>query len=185
MLDRKSQKIWIDFKILISSIVDDETLLSIFKKISEWYRRNKKYLSERLITLYKIDDLVNIFPEEYPLQWSEASVFSIKNLLLIEPSSEESMIMLLRDKLWEIVVFNVDRQCPRCKQELGLSALLDSKEKKIILECPQCGWTQTNDGQYYEPINMLSIPKTTDLISSGLLSSLSDGVMMIARDEIG
>jgi predicted nucleic-acid-binding Zn-ribbon protein len=171
MLSEKHTRIWCELQGKISDIKDESSLVEIFNIIIDWYCSNKHILSDSLIELYKIEELTNINPGDYPTTNSECTPQSVKNLLHIKPSSEDSMMMLLRDQLWEIIVLNVDIQCPRCQQELGLSALFDIKLKKIVLECTQCGWTQSIDGQYYKPLNRLYIAKNIHLIGTSLLTS--------------
>jgi Zn ribbon nucleic-acid-binding protein len=173
MLSEKYTRIWYELQGKISDIKDESSLVEVFNIIIDWYNANKHILSDSLIELYKIEELININPGNYPIYNSECTPQSVKNLLHIKPSSEDSMMMLLRDQLWEIIVLNVDIQCPRCQQELGLSALFDMEQKKVILECTQCGWTQTIDGQYYKPLNRLYIANSIQLIDAGLLINKS------------
>jgi hypothetical protein len=169
MLSEKHTKIWRELQSKISDLKDDSSLVDVLNIIIGWYNTNKHVLSSRLIELYKIEELININPHDYPILESECTPKSVKNLLYIKPSSEDSIIMLLRDQLWEIIVLTVDIQCPRCQQELGLSALFDLELKKVVLECTQCCWTQTTDGQSYKPLNRLYIANSIQLIDAGLL----------------
>jgi Zn ribbon nucleic-acid-binding protein len=173
MLNEKQRKIWRELQGKISDMKKESSLKDAFNIFVEWYENNKYLLSSGLIDIYQIENLIDINPDYYPIYESESTPQSIKNLLHIEPSSEDSMMMLLRDKLWEIIVLNVDIQCPQCQQELGLSALFDEEFKKVILECTQCGWTQTTDGQSYKPLNRLYIANSIQLINAGLLINKS------------
>lgn len=173
MLSQKHTRIWYELQCKISDIKDESSLTEVFDIIIDWYNIHKHTLSNRLIELYRIEELININLGDYPISNSECTPQSVKNLLYIKPSSEDSIIMLLRDQLWEIIVLNVDIQCPQCQQELGLSALFDMELKKVILECTQCGWTQTIDGQYYKPLNRLRIANSIQLIDAGLLTNKS------------
>jgi Zn ribbon nucleic-acid-binding protein len=173
MLNKRERKAWNDFRSIILDIEQDDALLSIFTKISEFYLANKRYFPLDLINLYKIDELVNIDPEDYPILRSESTPSCFKNLLSINPSKAETVLMFIRDSLWEIIVLNVDIQCPHCSQEIGLSALFDVETEIVVLECIQCGHIQTTDNQPYETPNILHVAKTKDLIAAGLLPSHS------------
>jgi predicted nucleic-acid-binding Zn-ribbon protein len=170
MLNEKHTRIWCELQGKISDIKDEISLIEVFNIIVDWYNTNKHMLSNSLIELYKIEELININPGDYPIHKSECTPRSVKNLLYIKPSSEDSIMMLLRDQLWEIIVLNVDIPCPKCQQELGLSALFDMELKTIVLECTQCGWTQTTDGQFYKPLNKLHIANSIQLIDAGLIT---------------
>ena len=170
MLSEKHRHIWHELQSKISNIKDENSLVKVFNIFNDWYVSHKHLLTNRLIELYGIEDFININPEDYPILESECTPQSVKSLLNIQPSSENSMIMLLRDQLWEIIVLNVDNQCPKCHAGLGLSALFDAEIKKIVLECIQCGWTQTTDGQFHKPLNSkLHIANRLQLIDAGLL----------------
>jgi hypothetical protein len=169
MLDKNKKQMWSSLQKIILDMDQDESLSSIFTKIAEWTKQNQKNFANDLMSLYGVNELLELCPDEYPIHLSETTLDGLKNLTLIEPSKEESMIMILRDTLWEIVTLKVDTECPRCEHDLGLFTLFDSVSNKIILECPQCGWLQTADNEYYEPLGKLRIAKSKDLITSGLL----------------
>jgi hypothetical protein len=139
------KKTWDRFQHTISEIDDKDSSDTIFQKIKKWYRENKVFLSPHLIEEYGLEDLVNINMNAYPLELSEATPKSIRHFLSIEPSSEQSMMMFLRDQLWELVVLSVDVQCHRCRK-LEMSALFDIEAKQVVLECTQCGLIHTIDG---------------------------------------
>lgn len=107
-----------------------------------------------MIAKNQIDRLVNIDNLElYPIEYSECTPESIKNLLYIDsyisPSSEDSVLSLVESKLWEIVVLITDDQCRICDSS-GMSAIFDSKAEKVVLECSVCGDIQTIEGEAYD-----------------------------------
>jgi len=161
-MNKNLRKAWEEFRHMISELDERDTPIIIFQRIRDWYQKNKKKLSPYLIEEYGLEKLVNIDIKAYPIEHSECTPESIRGLLHLELSSEDSLAMLLRDQFWELVVLTVAVECQICKN-LGMSALFDESAKKVVLECTQCGWTQTSDGYPYEPLVRLQLAQNDDL----------------------
>lgn len=162
------KKAWYEFRHMISEIDDRDNPITIFQHIRGWYQNNKIFLSPYLFQGYGLEELINIDIKAYPLDKSECTPQSIKRFLSLEPSSEETMIMFLRDELWEFVVLAVNVQCQRCGK-LEMSALFDAEAKKVVLECTQCGLLQTTDGEPAKSVKTLKFAQNDDLKNAGLL----------------
>ncbi|MEH2053747.1 hypothetical protein [Nostoc sp.] len=107
-MNKTWKKAWHEFCYMISEIDDRDNSIIIFQSIRGWYQKNKIFLSPHLIEEYGLEELINIDIKAYPLDKSESTPQIIRHFLNLEPSSEESMIMFLRDELWELVVLKVD-----------------------------------------------------------------------------
>jgi hypothetical protein len=162
------KKAWYEFRYTISQISDQDNSTIIFQHIRSWYQNNKKFLSSCLIKEYQIDNLINIDIKSYPIDKSECTAQDIKRFLNLEPSSEDTMIMFLRDQLWELVLLSVEVQCRRCGK-LEMSVLFDTEQEKVILECTQCGLIHTVDGYPDESVKNVRLAQNDDLISAGLI----------------
>jgi hypothetical protein len=167
-MNKALKKAWRDFQHTIAGISCQSTPTEIFHHIKVWYKKNDKFLSPDLIETYRLEELVDIDTDIYPLNKSECTSRSIKNFFRIEPSSEDSMIMILRDQLWELVVLAVDNQCSRCGK-LDMSALFDLETEEIVLECTQCGLLQTLNGQIIESKRSVRLAKNIELKNAGLI----------------
>ncbi|WP_392533597.1 hypothetical protein [Nostoc sp. C117] len=167
-MNKTWKKAWHEFRYMISEIDNRDNPIIIFQRIRGWYQKNKIFLSPHLIEEYGLEELINIDIKAYPLDKSESTPQSIRRFLNLEPSSEESMIMFLRDELWELVVLTVDIKCQRCGK-LEMSALFDTEAKKVVLECTQCGWSQTTDGYPEKSVKTLKFPQNDDLKIAGLV----------------
>ena len=123
----------------------------------------------------QIDRLVNIDNLElYPIEYSDCTPESIKNLLYIDsyigPSSENSVLSLAESKLWEIVVLTTDDECRVCTS-LGMFAIFDLKAEKVVLECSVCGAIQTIEGEAHDfqfPMTW-RLAQNKDLKAAGLI----------------
>ena len=131
MMNKNCRKAWHEFCQTISQIDEQDTAQLIFHYLRTWYQENKMLLSRHLIDEYGLANLISIDPNSYPIERSECTPKIIKRFLDFAPSSEQSMVAILRDQFWELVVLSVDVECQRCGK-LELSALFDTEEKKIV-----------------------------------------------------
>lgn len=164
------KKAWKEFQHMISELDERDNSITIFQSIRGWYQKNQKLLSPRLIEEYGIEELINIEPKDYPLEQSESTPQDLRRFLRLElePSSEESIIMFLRDELWEVVVLAVDVECQRCGK-LQMYALFDPEAKKVVFECTQCGFVQATSGSPDESVRGLKLAQNDDLRKAGLV----------------
>ncbi len=168
MMDKNCRKAWHEFCQTISQIDEQDTAPVIFQYLRTWYQENKKLFSRYLSDEYKVEELINIDPNSYPLERSECTPQIIRRFLEFVPSSGQSMVAVLRDQLWELVVLSVDVECQRCGR-LELSALFDTEAKKVVLECTQCGLMHTIDGHPDGSIKTVRLAQNDELKNAGLL----------------
>ena len=155
---------------MISDIDDRDTPVIIYQYIRDWYQKNKKVFSPHLIEEYGLEKLINIDIKTYPLEYSQCTPQDLRRFLSpdLVPSRESIMVMFLQEILWGIVVLTVDFQCQNCGK-LEMSALFDTEAKTIFLECTQCGWIQTTDGQPYNSLKTFRLAQNDDLKMAGLI----------------
>lgn len=169
-MNPRMKKKWTELMNIISEIKESDTSVTIFYKIRDWYQKNKKIFSPNLIEEYQLERLINVDIKNYPLNKSECTPQSIKNLLLINPSRESTILSLFRSKLWELIVLRTDDECQIC-HSLGMSALFDTKAEKVVLECTVCGNIQTLEGNSHESITPTTwrLATNKDLKLAGLI----------------
>lgn len=148
-MNKTLKKLWSELLLIILKIDEQDTSVTIFHKLTDWYQKNKKVFSPNLIEKYQLERLINIDTRNYPLDKSECTPRSIKNIRHINPSNEDSMLSIFRSKLWELIVLRTDDECQTC-HSLGMSALFDMEAEKVILECSVCGYIQTLEGNPHE-----------------------------------
>lgn len=168
MMNKNCRTAWRKFCQTISHIDEQDTAPVIFHYLRTWYQENKMLLPAYLIEEYRLEKLITIDPNSYPIERSECTPRSIKRFLDFTPSSEQTMVAILRDQLWELVVLSVDVECRRCGK-LELSALFDAEAKKVVLECTQCGLIHTIDGHSDESVKTVRLAQNDDLKNAGLL----------------
>ena len=168
MMNKALRNAWVKFQYMISQIDNEDNQITIFKCIQGWYFDNKKLLSSLLIEEYGLEELINIDTTYYPLEKSECTSEDIKRFLKIQPSSEECMIMWLRDQLWELVVLSVDIECENCGK-LEMSALFNIETEILFFECTQCGWVKIIDEHPDQSIKTIRLATNQDLENTGLM----------------
>jgi predicted restriction endonuclease len=129
MMNKNCRKAWHEFCQTISPIYEQDTAPLIFHYLRTWYQENKMLLSRHLIDEYGLENLIIL--TLILIQLNARNVPKIiKPFLDLAPSSEQSMVAILRDQFWELVVLSVDVECQRCGK-LELCALFDTEEKKL------------------------------------------------------
>lgn len=170
-MNKTLKKSWQKLLNIIVEINEYDTSKTIFEKIVKWYKENEKKFSPDLIEKNQLRKLINISnTQKYPFEQSDCTPQSIKNLLYINPSDEDSILSLIANKLWELVVFRTDNECKVCNS-FGMFALFDSKAEKVVLECSVCGSIQTIEGEVYKSLTPTTwrLAQNEDLKSAGLI----------------
>lgn len=170
-MNPRVKRAWKELMSIISEISENDTSKTIFEKIKQWYQKNQKFFSPTLIAKNQIDRLVNIDNLElYPIEYSDCTPESIKNLLNIDSERENLVLSLVDSKLWEIVVLTTDDECRVCTS-LGMFAIFDSEAEKVVLECSVCGAIQTIEGEAHDfqfPMTW-RLAQNKDLKAAGLI----------------
>lgn len=122
------------------------TKQEFYAAISKWLVSNKNAFKEQLWTSYGLDKLSSLDPSLFNVESSEGSIEeNISRLNNLQPSSQDSIVVIIRDILWDMAAFKTDIRCPNCKDD-DLRALLDPDTESIILSCDLCCWSQSNSG---------------------------------------
>ena len=169
-MNPRMRKKWNELMNIISEIQEEDTSEIIFYKLKDWYHKNKKIFTSSLVERYRLEQLINVDINNYPVEESECTLQIIKNLLHINPSKEESMLSPFESKLWELIVLRTDDRCHRCNS-LGMSPIFDTEAEKVVLECTVCGSTQTLEGKPHESLTPTTwrLATNKDLKLAGLI----------------
>jgi hypothetical protein len=169
-MNKTSKKLWSELLDVVLKIDEKDTSIVIFYQLKDWYQENKKFFSPNLTEKYQLERLINVDVKNYPLDKSECTPQSIKNIRHINPSKEDSMLSIFRSLLWELIVLRTDDECQNC-HSLGMSALFDTEAERVVLECSVCGWIQTLEGNPHESITPTTwrLAQNEDLKIAGLI----------------
>ncbi|MCL2625285.1 MAG: hypothetical protein FWD46_00510 [Cystobacterineae bacterium] len=118
-----------------------------------------------------MDTILYITPKDYVLESSEYHGISLlmekDRMFGRKPETLESLLMRIRDTLWDLITISSKKDCPVCEGELRyFLAKQENHIEKIVLECASCTWTENLDGsewkegiiQFY-PINKAELLK--------------------------
>lgn len=122
-------------------------------RLVEWMKINSDKFEKELMEQYRIDTLLeldNVLKyvgnnAEICLDKESKRVF--ENM----PKTEEMFLMRIGNTLWDLVRKRSGKDCPRCMaDELNYVLAKTEKEKKIVLECDTCGWTEYLNGEKWD-----------------------------------
>ena len=121
-------------------------------ELFNWMKDNSSQFNKELLMKYRIDtilELDNILnylgcDAEICLDKEGERVF--KNM----PETEELFLMRIGNTLWDLVRKRTGKDCPRCAvDELNYVIAKTKQEKKVVLECDTCGWTEYLNGKIW------------------------------------
>jgi len=141
-----------------------------YSAISSWLTENRKAFRDNIWETYGLGQLSELNPTLFKVECLEGSVDEhIRRFNNLEPSSLDSIAMIIRDILWDMVAFKTQVQCPNC-QEDDFRALLEPKSEEVILSCDLCCWSQSLNGNKWSGSSNL-IPA-----NKGQLSDLANQI---------
>lgn len=134
-----------------------------------WLKRSLPRLTQRLRTQYRLDELAQLPLDDYPISLSRLNFLEeAEQLIRVSPSSEGTLLMRVRDLLWNGVTAESHVQCPNC-DSAALRVLRDPDSAELVLECDRCPWAQTLLGEQWQGKTRLVPPTTGQLSEAGLL----------------
>jgi hypothetical protein len=149
--------------------VKNLTKQEFYTALVEWLRchqkdfqkKTRKNLKENLWTSFGLDEYVSLDPLLYRVESAEDSVQEhVDAFNNWQPHSQESIAMVVRGILWDMVAFKTETQCPNCKDD-DLRALFDPDTEEIILSCDLCCWAQSRYGKKWSGSHNL-VPANKD-----------------------
>lgn len=135
-----------------------------YSAISSWLIKNRKMFDDDVWKIYGLGKLSELNPSLYKVECLEGSVAeSIDRWNNTQPSSQNSIAIIIRDALWDMAAFKTNIQCPNCQDD-DLRALLEPDSKEIILSCDLCCWSQSSSGNEWSGSQNL-IPANKDQLT--------------------
>ena len=140
---------------LISSLMDcvgSDDKEGYFQAIAGWTIKHRRDFEPSIWHDYGLEMLANLRPRDYPIALSDQDVSDdIDRLSSMQPTSTDNIAMLLRDRLWNLVTFRSNVECPSCGDEdLRFLFAPSATPPSLILTCDQCAWTQFRDGREWD-----------------------------------
>jgi len=141
---------WEKFKSLQNNPDIFKNYYNYFFALSNWIKQNPDVVDYDMLSIYRLNKLLNIDVKLYLTEQPEISLISEpKRMFSRKPETVESLVMRIGDTLWDLVKRRSGKDCPNCKDdELNyvIAESIATEEKEIILECDSCGWTEKKDG---------------------------------------
>ena len=122
-------------------------------ELFNWIKNNASLFSKKLLEEYRIDTILELDNILYYLG-CDAEIDldkEIERVFKNMPETEELFLMRIGNTLWDLVRKRTGKDCPCCMaDELNYVLAKTEKEKKIVLECDTCGWTEYLNGKRWE-----------------------------------
>lgn len=121
---------------------------SYYSAIVNWIKQNKKYFNENILKNNKLDVLLKLDPKIYIIDNPEIILsMEAERVGKIKHDKVDTLAMIIGDNLWDMVTISSGKDCPICRyNELRYVIAQTEKERKLVLECKNCGWCEYMDG---------------------------------------
>lgn len=150
-----------------TSVTDEERF---YTHIVNWLSENKKLFDVGTWNIYKLDYYFDLKLSLYRVDCMECSVeetisrlINLSNLTDFKVGKKSSILMFIRDILWDMVAFKTQTPCPNCQND-DLRALIEPNSNEMILSCDKCCWSQSIYGDKWSGTKLL-IPANKEQIS--------------------
>lgn len=119
--------------------------------------------------VYGLRQLSALDVSQFPVAKADVDpLVTLRRFRDVKPSSLDALAMRIRDVLWQTIVLQTQRRCPRCSTD-DLRLLKSAQNGATIRMCDFCGYTESEPpgwtpGERYEPMT------TQELVERGLLT---------------
>lgn len=174
MKKKLNQKLWEDFISMLKKPYTLNNYYNYYYSMVSWIKVNIKYFDKIELKQNRLDVLIELKPEKYIIDSPEITLS--KELNRIEknkPKTNNIFAMIIGDTLWELVTIKSGIDCPKCKHDelkYEIVEILETKNKKMILECDSCAWIQNIDNSIFdEEIERVIPASKEDLKKIGII----------------
>lgn len=167
---KKHVKIWQGFnEFLFNCGIEALTKEQLFKIICKWVSNQEINLGSELCELYALNSYIRCNPFEYPIESSDDDVsHMLGRISRFKPSSVDSILMFIRDILWNMIAYKSSIECSNCRDD-DFRVLYDEKLNKIVLCCDLCGYSELENGDVWCSDSNLVPAKTVQLKNYGYI----------------
>lgn len=173
MKKQLSDRLWINFLEVLKNPSTLKDFESYYKSIVTWINDNNRFFTNDLLKKHRLDVLMEIEPSKYIIDNPEFELDKEPNRFKKNrPTSIDTFLMIVGNRLWDIVTIRSGKDCPNCLYDELRYLLIESlsKEQEIILECESCAWIEHIGGTKLNEGIIKVIPANkNDLKKFGLL----------------
>ena len=147
---------WQDFSNLQNQVGIFDSYQNYFNALVGWVKKYEEEINnqhEQLFVRSGLTTILEVDIEKYLSKKPEISLeLEIQRMFTERPKHIYALLREIGDTLWGLVRFDTEKGCPCC-MGAGLNYVLaiahNTKEKKVILECETCGYSENVDGSKY------------------------------------
>ena len=153
-----NRKMWNAFLRLENNPTIFNSYYDYFMTLSNWVKDNAQRIGDEIIEKNSLSTLINIDSEDlkkYIIDNPEISFKHEPERMFGDrekPKHTDTLIMWISNTLWDLVRQYSGIDCPQCMDgdlQYLIAEVIATKERKLILECEYCYWTQNSDGTEY------------------------------------
>ncbi|MBT2293580.1 hypothetical protein J7E73_31710 [Paenibacillus albidus] len=168
-----NDNLWKSFIDCFKSPGVTRNFIDYYTAITSWIQNNKHHFSVDLLEKNRLDILINLNPNIYVIEDPGFPLaMELKRFEKNIPEKLEIFAMILGNRLWEMVTIRGE-ECPNCEGDemrYLLAEEISTKDKKIILECNSCGWTENIDGTLWSGGRVAILPANKEDLKSLFIS---------------
>lgn len=145
-----TERLWEDYKCLQNNPHNFDSFVNYFNSLVLWIQRHRDEIHDDWLSRNQLNTLLNIKAEDYV---SDNPYLDLTNepkrIFKHKPKTMDGLLMGISDILWELVKLPSGKNCPNCKDgglNYVIAEKLETKEKKIILQCDICIRQEYLDG---------------------------------------
>ncbi len=153
----------------------NETLpaIELLQVILQFLGECTEALSDEPFLTYGLKQFATLKPEDYPIEFTSSSEAEVSHLMAVIRRSKhkkvDSIAMLLRDILEQLLVVESDRECPQCMSG-GMGIFKSGLDGRLSLLCKHCGHGIYLNGSRMED-GALVVATSADLRDAALIPS--------------
>lgn len=127
----------------------DISSISLYRQLFEWAIELKESKEKAIKELYELyfAYFERLYIEDYKFDdvWYSVGYLIENDITRATNKSLQTIVVVCRDVLWEIVAFKSSRRCPITRAD-NLRALTDSSRQEVFFCCDTCLYTENLQG---------------------------------------
>lgn len=150
---KKSIKLWNSLMEKLEITTSMTSHIKYYKTLVNWLKENKQFIGEDILKRNCIDILMNLDFKIYINEGEPDLPFlenELNRLKTLSPSSVDSVIMIIKQLLWDMVTIRYNGECSNClcvDLRIVLARYKDFEKEQIVVSCEQCGFITHPGGE--------------------------------------
>lgn len=145
--------VWDRFVSLQNDPSNFKDFVSYFAALASWVKCNRKFIQRDWLYSHGIYTLLNIDAKRYVSDCPDVLLSNEpKRMFQCRSKRMSELLSRISHTMWDLVKKPTGKICPICKDgglNYVVADIIETKGKKIILQCEICTWEENLDGTRY------------------------------------